>query len=180
MLRSSIQFMQQRSPYEISQHESALAATITDPTLFAGDWENPNSARHFECGKMIGTWSANFHQGQRSCAPQTGRTHERTRPPRRKRQETSCTAGAVHTWALLLRCGAMMQPPTGRSNRLICDGLRSCTTPHRQLSSRFRRVVRLPFDSGPPDQSRIDVMGHSGLAAVYRPVAQPWVSRYNS
>jgi hypothetical protein len=32
------------------------------------DWDNPSSAQHFECGKMIGTRSANFHQGQRSCA----------------------------------------------------------------------------------------------------------------
>src|SRR5215211_9086067 len=29
-----------------------------------------------------------------------------------------------------------------------------CTTPHRRLCPRFRRVVRLPFDSGPVAQSR--------------------------
>ena len=29
----------------------------------------------FECGKMIGTWSANFHQGQRSCAPREQAGH---------------------------------------------------------------------------------------------------------
>jgi len=39
------------------------------------DWENPNSARHFECGKMIGTRSANFHQGQPSCAPRKQAGH---------------------------------------------------------------------------------------------------------
>src|SRR6266446_6826180 len=38
--------------------------------------------------------------------------------------------------------------------RSICDGLRSCTTTHGRLSSRFRRAIRLPFDSGPFDQSR--------------------------
>jgi hypothetical protein len=39
------------------------------------DWENPSSARHFECGKMIGTRSANIHQGQRSCAPRQQAGH---------------------------------------------------------------------------------------------------------
>jgi len=48
----------------------------------------------------------------------------------------------------------MMPHPTTRSNRQICDGLRSCTTRHRRLCPRFRRVVRLPFDSGPVAQSR--------------------------
>jgi hypothetical protein len=49
---------------------------------------------------MIGIWSANFHQGQRSCAPrkQAGHMSALTNLP--KRQKTSCTAGAVHTWAL--------------------------------------------------------------------------------
>ena len=47
----------------------------------------------------------------------------------------------------------MPQSPT-RSNRLICGALRFCTTPYRRLCPRFRRVVRLPFDSGPVAQSR--------------------------
>src|SRR5712671_334593 len=41
-----------------------------------------------------------------------------------------------------------------RSNRLTCDGLRSCATTHRKQSSEFRSEVRLPFDSCPLDQSR--------------------------
>jgi hypothetical protein len=38
--------------------------------------------------------------------------------------------------------------------RIFCGGLRFCTTPHRRLCPQFRRVIRLPFDSGPVAQSR--------------------------
>src|SRR6266550_4552042 len=48
----------------------------------------------------------------------------------------------------------MTPEPVGRSDRLICDGLRFRATPHERLSSRFREVVRLRFDNGPLDQSR--------------------------
>jgi hypothetical protein len=63
-------------------------------------------------------------------------------------------ATADERWALLVRCAPMMPRPAARSNRQICDGPRFCTTPHRRLCPRFRRVVRLPFDSGPVAQSR--------------------------
>jgi hypothetical protein len=43
-------------------------------------------------------------------------------------------------WALLLRSGAMMREPATPSSWRYCDGLRSCATPHRRLSSRFRGV----------------------------------------
>src|ERR1700758_4735616 len=46
----------------------------------------------------------------------------------------------------------MMPQPATRSNRQICGGLRFRATPPGRLSSRL--VVRLPFDSGPLDQSR--------------------------
>ena len=39
-------------------------------------------------------------------------------------------------------------------NRLIRDGLRSCTTLRERASSRYLNLVCLPFDSSRVDQSR--------------------------
>ena len=50
--------------------------------------------------------------------------------------------------------GAMLQCRSASTTpSCLPPGLRSCATPHRRLS-RFRLVLRLPFDSGPLDQSR--------------------------
>jgi len=50
--------------------------------------------------------------------------------------------------ALLLRRGAMMQRPPTRSGWIICDGPRSCATPHGRAVFSISRVVRLPSDRG--------------------------------
>ena len=48
---------------------------VMKPRLLMWGWDNRNSAQHFECGKMIGTRSANVHQGQRSYAPRKQAGH---------------------------------------------------------------------------------------------------------
>ena len=57
----------------------------------------------------------------------------------------------------------MMPAPATRPNRQACDGLRSCTTPHAELFSRYRRVIGLPFDSGHAGNPGIDVMGQQTM-----------------
>jgi hypothetical protein len=57
-------------------------------------------------------------------------------------------------WVLLFRRAPMRRQPTRRSDRKICDGLRSCTTRRGPPDLPILPVVRLSFDSGHADQSR--------------------------
>ena len=86
-----------------------------------------------------------------------------TQTPFRRRQERKRLAWRAPVWSGAprpIKMGTARSPcrydagARARSNRQICDGPRSCTTPHRRLSSRSRAVVRSPFDSGHVDQSR--------------------------
>ena len=54
-----------------------------------------------------------------------------------------------------------MPRPTGRFNRLIRDGLRSCTTPHGQASSRYLKWSAYPSVAVLPINPGIDVMGQN-------------------
>jgi hypothetical protein len=78
----------------------------------------------------------------------------------------------------------MMLRPNKRSDPVICDGLRSCATPKGPQSSRFCRIVRLPFGQRPsrspasdlhlnsPAQAHvagIDAMARSAPSVVIRP-----------
>lgn len=86
---------------------------------------------------MIGTRSANFHQGQRSCAP-----------PKQAGQMSALDQLAESSRNLLHRrgrphMGTIALPwrydaaAANRSGRITSDGLRSCATPDGRLSSRF-------------------------------------------
>ena len=62
----------------------------------AVDWDNPLwvmgiKVREFDWDPIRG-----LHQGQRSCAAQTGRTHD-LHPTASKTSDSSCNAGVVHT-----------------------------------------------------------------------------------
>jgi hypothetical protein len=59
----------------------------------------------------------------------------------------------------------MMPQPATRANRQGCDILRLCTTP-RGAAFDFGRVVCLPFDNGPLDQSRDRRDGHKAGSVI--------------
>jgi len=49
----------------------------------------------------------------------------------------------------------MMPQPATRSNRQICDGLRSCATPHGRCPADFAGVVQLLERAKDPRQDRL-------------------------
>lgn len=62
----------------------------------AGDWENPNNAQHFECGKMIGTRSANFHGASGPCSPRKQAGHMSALTPCRNVKKPFAPQGPSH------------------------------------------------------------------------------------
>ena len=78
----------------------------------------------------------------RSRVSSSGRTRSFSSSP--SLRSPNCCNGYCPLRPPPLRGGAMMPRPLARSNRQVCDDLRSCATPRGRPSFRFRRVVRLP------------------------------------